>query len=234
MRLVTVLSAGLLFVKQARWRTLLTVTLVGGCIIVSARLSGQSVAQGIQIFDQCGSLETADATLVVPQVITNFAPSSLNSGSGSYAYAPPFRVSFCRYFVADVYLNRFSNSWLDTATNTWRHHLINIHAGAYDLPSSPSSIGLYPTTLEDCRRWTTKIITYRKLYGEQQFTRIGEIVLPLAPTASSCIIHTEQLLAFSGVRAPDVGQDIYRIAVRTKLRGTYQEVAVTFRSAPPL
>jgi hypothetical protein len=190
------------------------------------RSAGAAAPPGGYI-DYCKT-QAADDTLWVPLQF-NTAATVLSSESGAYAYGD----RACKYYIADVKMATYSHSY--NYDGEWIATPMLYDAGPYDLPSSSHFGGAIPTVQEDCERLTVQTRVYTKLNGETAFTLQGTLSQVGIWSSGVCNLVTQ---SSSGAFPPSMepsasGWDTYRVAVRAKLRSTYQEVGVTFSEPPP-
>jgi hypothetical protein len=177
--------------------------------------------------DYCKT-QAADDILWVPLQFNTDA-TILSSESGAYAYGD----RACKYYIADVKMATYSHS--SYYYGEWHAEPMHYHAGPYDLPSSSHFGGTIPTVQEDCERLTVQTRVYTKLNGETSFTLQGTRSQIGLWSSGVCTLglqsSTGELPITMNPSAS--GWDTYRVAVRAKLRSTYQEVGVTFSEPPP-
>jgi hypothetical protein len=184
-------------------------------------------AQTFVGFESCKA-QKADVTLWVPQVFDT--SKVLASGSGSYAYGE----RGCKYFIADVNMATYSHSH-KTEGGAWKPTSLLYFAGPYDLPSSASFGGTIPLIQEDCKRLRVTTKVYTKMHNQTSFTLRGTTVEVGSWSSGKCTLVSKSKTGASpeALKPSKSGWDTYRIVTRTKLRSTYQEVAVTFAEPPP-
>lgn len=218
--------------KQVKRKTQFTITL----IIVSlffAGTSGQLVKAAPlsqptgQFFIDFCKIQKADTTLWVPaQFDTSIA---LPSGSGSYAYG-----RLCPYFIADIKMATYSHSWFSPDAQEWMPRELLYGVDAYDLPSSAAVWGKIPAIEEDCNRWSLFMRVYTKMHNETVFTwRYSAESMGSWSSGACSRVYKKTAGTFPEMNPSTSGWDTYRVLAATKLRTTYQEVAVNFAEPDP-
>jgi hypothetical protein len=177
--------------------------------------------------DYCKT-QAADDILWVPLQFDTDA-TILSSESGAYAYGD----RACKFYIADIKMATYSHSFY--YYGEWHAQPMFYNAGPYDLPSSGHFGGTIPTVQEDCERLTVHTRVYTKPNGETSFTLQGTRTQIGLWSSGVCTLG---LQSSSGelpitMNPSQSGWDTYRVAVRAKLRSTYQEVGVTFSEPPP-
>jgi hypothetical protein len=206
-------------------KTRLAATLMMTALLLAyTPVSGEEVI--ITGLDPCGT-QKADLTLWVAKQFNT--ATKITSGSGFYAYGE----RGCKYFIADVKMTTYSHSVL--YGNQWIPGPMLYGAGPYDLPSSSSFGGTTPTTQEDCNRWTAETKVFTMMHDQTMFSLRGTSKSEGVWSSAKCnLVHKSSTGYFPAEMKPsNSGWDTYRIVTRTKLRSTYQEVAVTFEELPP-
>lgn len=209
--------------RPTRIRVSLLLLLASGALF--ERPAGAAAPPGY--VDPCKA-QAADDTLWVPLQF-NTAATILSSESGAYAYGD----RACKYYIADVKMATYSHSY--NLDGSWIPQPMLYHGGPYDLPSSSDFGGVIPTVQEDCVRLTVHSRVYTKFDGETSFTLQGTRTQIGMWSSGQCFLATQSASGqFPPMMNPsNSGWDTYRVAVRAKLRSTYQEVAVTFSEPPP-
>ncbi len=178
------------------------------------------------IIQKCGRVEP-DASYFIPELFSGRVEAS---GSGAYAYKPKKE---CPYWVVDYSMNRFSNTWVNESGLRVREGVL-FSGNPYDLPSSnltnDLSFGRRPNTEEDCKRVEIDVLTYKKDPNENIFRFLKSEKSRFYAWSTSC-----GLLGLSdfGTIAPTSALLWIRIAVRVKLRGSWQQAAAYAQLAPP-
>ncbi len=201
---------------------LIVAVIIAGPLFVDAAIGGE-LEPGP---DPCAT-ELADLFMTVPLVFSTAL--IIPSGSGWYAYGE----RPCPYYMVDLQVMPYSHSF--KIGDEWKAEPFSVDAGPYDLPSSVSFGGMKPTVQEDCNRWIVAKKIYVRLQNDRWYTWKRTEKLVGNWVSGDCqLVLVNGYGYFSGeIKQPISGSDIYRIAIRTKLRSTYQEVAVTFGELPP-
>lgn len=188
----------------------------------------QAGAPMTTVFQVCARGEP-DAHYLIPDS-NAFSGRTEASGDGEYGYEP---ASECPYWVVDFLMNRFSNTWVNESGQLMREHVL-FSGGAFDLPSSPSRDGTRPVIEEDCRRLEIDVLVYRKDPDENIFRLVKHGSGRFASwNAQSKSCSLQGLPEVHSERAPDANMLKVRIAVRVKLRGSWQQAAAHALIAPP-
>ncbi len=180
------------------------------------------------ILQKCAEVDP-DASFLIPKT-EQFGSGRIEaSGSGAYAYKP---AGDCRYWVVDFLMNRSSHTWVSETGQTLRG-TVNFHGAAFDLPSSENANATTPIVEEDCKRLELDVIIYRKDPNENTFKMIksGRERFSWDNTSKRC--NLQGLMATHSERAPTANMLKIRIAVRVKLRGSWQQAAGYAIPAPP-
>jgi hypothetical protein len=157
-----------------------------------------------------------DASYLIPGS-NQFGERTEASGSGAYAYKP---AGDCRYWVVDFLLDQ--NSTHPGGVVFW--------TSSFDLPSSAPDDDKRPSVKEDCERVELDFFIYRKEPNEPKFKVIQSHSRRGYWQAGLCMYGGSDLV---GARAPTSGVLKIRIAVRVKLRGSWQQVAAHASLPPP-
>lgn len=187
------------------------------------------------VTDTCASA-TSHATYLVPDEFSNM---TLHSPDGGYYYHAPENHG-CTDWLADITLASYSNAhpYGEVASGLRR---VVIGADAYNLPSSAASGGDIPIVRVDCESYRLYVRIYKKAYGETKFNHLSAWGDFKGSWSTAGVCHIDQVKGdFTGqskpsfpVKDPDVGVDIYRVAVRVLLRDSAQRVQVTIGQPPP-
>lgn len=180
------------------------------------------------VFAACARAEP-DATYLIPRE-PQFNGRVEASPHGGYGHAVDDR---CGFWVVDFAMNRYSNEFVDPDTGQVTHIPVIFTGGAIDLPSSVGTNDVTPTTKSDCSSYEVDLYIFRKAPEENTF-RLVEQRLGAASTwnetYSNCglagsVNHSE--------KAPTSNLTKIRIAVRVKLRGSWQRAAAKAFDPPP-
>lgn len=177
------------------------------------------------IFQRCAEVNP-DASYLIPK---QFGGRTEASGSGAYGYQP---AADCPYWVVDFLMNRYSNTWVTESGMTIREYVF-FKGDAFDLPSS-SGVGTRPIVEEDCKRLEVDLLIYRKDPNENTFKMIKTGAGRFGSWNNTN--QTCSLVGLPGLhseRAPTSNMLKIRIAVRVKLRGSWQQAAAYATLAPP-
>jgi hypothetical protein len=181
------------------------------------------------ILQKCAEVDP-DASYLIPKA-DQFGGQTEASGSGAYAYKPPGN---CPYWVVDFLMNRSSNTWVDEFGNTKREN-VRFYGNTFDLPSSKDANLNHtrPIVEEDCKRLELDVFIYRKDPNENTFKIIksGKNRFSWDNTNKTC--NMQGLLEEHSERAPTANMLKIRIAVRVKLRGSWQQAAGYAAVTPP-
>ena len=161
-----------------------------------------------------------DAEYFVPEKIVQH---TVPSGSGAYGYR-----TGCPLWVVDFSLNSKSNTELLPNGDRF-HEKAAFFAVAHDLPSSSSAGGEIPIVKEDCERLRVEHFIYKKFKHEPTFLfqkyllRKGEWIA----SPKTCRLTKDPYTppdSFTA-EAPNANVLVIRVAVRVKLRTSWQEAA---------
>ena len=203
--------------KSATWKTL---------FVIAAAMAGwaglgavKSMAPAADSTDLC-ALQPPDSVMYVQP---GFSSSViLKSESGFYGYGRD-----CPFFIQDVRVDTRSHCQQDPTTAQWLCAELRYRMGAYDLPGSASPGGTLPLTQEDCQHWHTDQRVYTKLHYDTAFTLRATASKSAKWNAGACQeIEDGAWGAFPALTQSTYGFDTYRFVVSTKLRTSYQQVAI--------
>jgi hypothetical protein len=192
------------------------------------RVVAESTAQ-TTILKRCSEV-APDAEFLIPKS-DQFGGRTEASGSGAYAYKP---AGDCRYWVVDFLMNRYSNTWIHPESGATIRENVEFRGDAFDLPSSRNANNTRPIVEEDCKRLEVDVLIFRKDPNENIFKliksgrgRFGS----WSDSNKSCSL--EGLPGLHAEKAPTANMLKIRIAVRVKLRGSWQQAAGYATLTPP-
>jgi hypothetical protein len=208
--------------KQLTNTLFATMAIGVACLVAGVLGATRSVAQ-LPITDFC-AIQTRDIPYQVPPE-GGAIGRVLTSGTGFYGYGRT-----CPLFIIDVEMTPTSHCFPLIGCLP-----ILVFVGTYDLPSSQAFAGTTPIVQEDCQRWTTLRRFYSPAAGSG-FTLSGSYDTTGTWSAGAC---QDSKKSDSGppypfkLSAPATCCVTYRFTVSTKLRTSYQEVAISFEEPPP-
>ena len=170
-----------------------------------------------------------DAEYLIPRT-AEFHGRIEASGSGAYAYKPS---GDCRYWVTDFLMNQNSHTWLTEAGAKMREYVL-FSGDAFDLPSSTTGDGTRPSVEEDCKRLEVDVLVFRKDPNENTFKLVKSGKGRFASwNGNNKVCNMQGLPDAHTERAPTANMLKIRIAVRVKLRDSWQQAAGYAKKAPP-
>lgn len=178
------------------------------------------------IWKRCSEV-APDVSYLIPRT-NQFGGRTEASGSGEYGYQ---RAADCPYWVVDFLMNRFSHTWVSESGALMRENVI-FFGDAFDLPSSSTANGTRPIVEEDCKRLEVDVFIYRKGPNENKFKIIRNRKGRGSWDGTKCVLSGLQGEEVSE-HAPNSNILKFRIAVRVKLRGSWQQAAGYAIPAPP-
>lgn len=175
------------------------------------------------MLQKCAQVQP-DASYLIPRS-EQFGGRTEASGSGAYAYKP---AGNCPYWVVDFHMNRFSNTYINPTSGETERDEVIFSGNAFDLPSSGSSVdngGKTPIVEEDCKRLEVDVFIYRKDPNENTFKFLKGDKMRFSWDSTSKRCNQQGLWATYAEEAPLSNMLKIRIAVRVKLRGSWQQAA---------
>lgn len=195
---------------------------VGGAKPVGEAASRETVIQ------KCSRIE-ADAVYLIPE--TNYFHGRIEaSGSGAYAYNSK---RGCPYWVVDFLMNHLSHTWVNESGLRIKENVL-FSGDAYDLPSSSGAGGIRPIVETDCRNLEIDVLVFEKDPNENIFRLISSGNGRFGSwNSGSKTCNINNLPGAVSRNAPNANLLKIRIAVRVKLRGSWQQAAGYALLAPP-
>jgi len=194
------------------------------------RVVAESAAQ-TTILKRCSEV-APDAEFLIPKS-DQFGGRTEASGSGAYAYKP---AGDCRYWVVDYLMNRYSNTWINPESGATVREFVEFRGDAFDLPSSRNANLSHtrPIVEEDCKRMEVDVLIFRKDPNENTFKLIKSGKGRFGSwNDNNKVCSIEGLPGLHAEKAPLANMLKIRIAVRVKLRGSWQQAAAYATLTPP-